>query len=203
MIDNNLTYDNYPGLLFTSFTKDNAPDELPFEVSTFEVRNYLSRTSGFQEMWGYIGSKNSLGGVATNYFLSDYTFHRIDSNHDFRNAQFRAFFENYVKPKYGNLIFKEGGHYTYLLLSKQETKQLKNADGRYMAVSLFRQNFFIGFEEAIITERGLKVMETGHYEGGMDIGGYLSFALITLAYANEKTPIAYEAEKIKEKLWKI
>lgn len=198
-----ITYNNYPGLLFTSYNKDTAPDELPFEVASQAVRMYLSRSTGFHEMWAIIGTKNSLDDTATNYELSDRNFSRIDSNHDFRNSQFRAFFENYVKPKYGNIAFKEGGHYVYLLLSKQETKQLKNADGRYMAVALFRQNFFIGFEEAIITEKGLKVMETGHYEGGMDVGGYLSFCIIALAYANQANPSLTHYEKIKETLWML
>lgn len=197
-----ITYDNYPGLLFTSFNKDNAPVELPFEVASLQGREYLAHSSGFQEMWGIIGSKNSLGGTATNYLLPVPSFHRIDSDINFRNTQFRSFFENYVKPQYGNILFKDGGHYVYLLLGKQETRQLKQQEGRYMAAALFKHNFFVGFEEAVITEQGLQVSNGGHYEG-MDIGGYLSFCLIALAYSNSKRLDIYENEHVRETILKL
>lgn len=81
-------------------------------------------------------------------------------------------------------MFKQGGQYVFLLLGKNETKKIKKREGRYIAVALFKENFFIGFEEAIITERGIDVIPGGHYEG-MDLGGNISFCIIALAYSNK------------------
>jgi hypothetical protein len=198
-----ITYNNYPTLLFLSYDKDNAPEELPFEVASPAVRDYLNTSTGYNELFAYIPVKNSLEGrnTNTNYLLNDDLFTKIDSSEFFRNEQFRNFFTTYVKPKHGTIVFKNGGQYVYLLLSRQDTKSLKKKDGRYMAVALFRNNFFIGFEEAIISERGLEVMPTGRYESGMDLGGYLSFCIITLSYANNKELPLYNNETIKEKIF--
>ena len=198
-----VTYNDYPSLLFLSYNKDNAPEELPFEVASLQVRDYLTSCKGYQELFAYIAVKNTIEGrnTTTNYLLSDSTFTKIDSNDSFRNEQFRNFFSEYVKPQHGAILFKQGGQYVYLLLGKNETKQLKNREGRYIAVTLFKGNFFIGFEEGIITDRGIDVMQTGHYEAGMDVGGYISFCIITLAYANKKTLQAYESITIKEPIY--
>lgn len=114
---------------------------------------------------------------------------------------FTDFFKVYIKPTYGVITFKGGGQYVYILLSKQDSLSLKNVNGRYMATALFKGNFFIGFEEAVITEQGLKVLDTGHYSNGMDIGGYLSFVIIFLSYLKGKSkliPLNAEQNKTTE-----
>ena len=58
---------------------------------------------------------------------------------------------------------------------------------RYIAVALFRENIFIGFEEGYIKEDGIQVESTGNYGNGMDVGGYISFILIALSYAGDKS----------------
>lgn len=200
-----INYNNYPTLLFLSYSRESAPTELPFEVASVGVRDYLVKTTGYQELFAYIAVMNSLKGenTNTNYLLNDNLFAQIDSNEYLRNENFKKFFTEYVKPKHGSIIFKNGGQYVYLLLGKNETKRLKGMEGRYMAVALFRNNFFIGFEEAIITDRGMQVMQTGNYEAGMDIGGYLSFCIITLSYANNKELPTYENESVKEVIYKL
>ena len=200
-----INYNNYPTLLFLSYSKENAPEELPFEVASVGVRDYLIKTPGYQELFAYIAAMNSLKeeNTNTNYLLNDNLFAQIDNNEYLRNENFKKFFTEYVKPKHGSIIFKNGGQYVYLLLGKNETKKLKGKDGRYMAVALFRNNFFIGFEEAIITDRGMQVMETGRYDGGMDIGGYLSFCITTLSYANNKELPVYKSQTILEKIYEL
>lgn len=201
----NITYNDYPSLLFLSYNKDNAPEELPFEVASLPVKNFLANSKGYHNLFGYIAVKNSLENknTTTNYLLDDRLFHRIDSDDHFRNEQFKNFFFQYVKPSHGVILFKEGGQYVYLLLGKNETKSLKNKDGRYIAVALFKGNFFIGFEEGFITDRGIDVLPSGHYEGGMDRGGYISFCVITLAYANKKQLQVHKTDTVKETMFEL
>ena len=199
----NINYNDYPTLLFLSYDKDTAPTELPFEVAHVGAREYLTARKGFQEMFAYIAVQNSLQkhNTTTNFLLEDEMFHKVDSNDYFRENQFRNFFSSYAKKKHGTILFKGGGQYVYLLLSTQETKALKHADGRYICAAFFKNNFFIGFEEAIITSRGLSVLPTGHYEGGMDKGGYLSFAIISLAYAEGRALDVYQSDKVQEQIF--
>jgi len=200
----NITYNSYPSLLFLSYNKENAPAELPFEVPSMQVKQYLSKCKSYQELFAFIAVKNSIENknTTTNYHLSDTAFNMVEHADHFRNGQFRNFFENYVKPQHGTILFKQGGQYVYLLLGKNETKKLKNKDGRYIAVALFKENLFIGFEEAIITDKGVDVIPGGHYQG-MDIGGYISFCIITLAYANNKQLPILKNDLIKEKIFTL
>lgn len=201
----NITYNEYPTLLFLSYNDENAPEELPFEVASLQVKAFLSNCIGYQEMFAYIAVKNSIENknTTTNYLLSDRMFNLVEHNETFRNTHFRNFFKEYVIPQRGTILMKNGGQYVFLLLGKNETKAFKKRDGRYMATALFRENFFIGFEEAIIGEKGIEVMQTGHYEAGMDVGGYLSFCIISLAYAHKKSLPDYKSDTIKEKIYML
>lgn len=199
-----INYNNYPSLLFLSYDKDTAPQELPFEVISESVQQYLTTCKGYQELFAYVAVCNTITktNTTTNYLLNDLTFSKIDSEDNFRNKYFGSFFDNYAKQKHGTILFKGGGQYVYMLLDEHETKALKNINGRYICAALFKENIFIGFEEAYITDRGLQVLNTGHYEAGMDRGGYLSFVLITLAYADSRTGFElYKSDNIKEKIY--
>ena len=198
-----INYNDYPCLLFLSYDKDTAPSELPFKVAHKGVQEYLSERKGYQEMFAYVAVKNTLlkEDSTTNYLLNDKMFAKIDSDDRFRNENFQYFFRNYIKAKYGTILFRNGGQYVYLLLGKQESKSLKKCDGRYICSALFKNNFFIGFEEGVITEKGIQVFPNGYYESGMPIGGYLSFVIVTLAYASKTELPLYESEKIKEKIY--
>lgn len=197
-----ITYDEYPLLLHTSFTQKDAPDELPFEVVSTSVQNYLSNCNGYKEMFALIAIKNSLEkeNSNTHYWLNNNLFNKVDSDDYFRNTNFRNFFGIYLKSQNGTILFKDGGQYLYMLCDVKETKNIKNKDGRYIAVALFRKNFFIGFEEGYISERGIQIAETGHYENNMPIGGYISFVLITLGYANNRELSLLESPT-KEKIY--
>lgn len=189
-----IDYNNYPLLLHTSFTREDVPTELHFEVVSVEVREYLSKCNGYSELFGIIGAKNTLKREDSNthFYLEDKLFHKIDSDDHFRRQQFSNFFSDYIKPKNGTILFKDGGQYLYLLLGVQETGKLKKRNGRYIAVALFQGDLFIGFEEGYITERGVQVEHTGHYENEMPVGGYISFVLVTLAFAGDKQHELFE-----------
>lgn len=110
---------------------------------------------------------------------------------------FADFFTENIKPKHGVILFKDSGQYVYMLLGGHETKKLKGVNGRYIAVALFRENIFIGFEEGYIKEDGIQVEPTGNYGNGMDVGGYISFILIALSYAGDKShPLKLILKKI-------
>lgn len=198
-------YNEYPSVLYTSFQKEDAPQELPFEVVNEKTHNYLSQCTGFREMFALIAVKNTLnkGNACVYFYLEDNLFGKIDGYDYFRNSQFRNFFSSYVKPKCGAILFHDSGQYVYMLLGKQETKKLKNRNGRYIAVALFKKNVFIGFEEGIILdEGGVDVFPTGEYASGMDRGGFISFVLITLAYAGDG-PHTVMDTKLKETVYKL
>ena len=179
-----ITYTNFPLLLFLSYDKDTAPEGLPFEVLEPSALTFLQSASGLHDIFSYIGAKNSLGKGPghTNYRLTDALFHQINSDDHFRGTHFSGFLSRYVKPTTGLIIFREDGQYVYMLLGKHETKELKKADGRHIATAFFKENVFIGFEEAIITEKGLEVWHTGYYSNDMELAGYLSFVAIFLSY---------------------
>lgn len=201
-----INYKNYPALLFTSYDKSNAPEELPFAMLDTEILKKVSVSKGFQNLFGFIAAKNSMKSETTNYYLSDQNFNEVEFNYNFRNQYFADFFMNYVTPKYGCVMFKDGGTYVYNLLGVNETKSLHKKEGRYMSVAFFKGDVFLGFEEAIINvvglQKGLQVQETGIYTGGMDIGGYLSFCIITLAYARDKVHLL-QSESVSEKIIKL
>jgi len=198
-----INYNDYPTLLFTSFNKEDAPNELPFEVKNEGIGEYLSWCEGFKGMFGYIAACNSIEkkNTTTNFTFDDAMFRKIDRDDNFRYVQFRQFFENYVKAKHGSILLKEGGTYVYLLLGQKETKALKKMDGRYICTAFFKSNYFIGFEEAFVTDQGLRVLNTGYYDGGMDAGGYLSFVVVTLSYAHNKELKIYDSETVKETIY--
>ena len=185
-----INYENYPAILYTSFQKNDAPPELSIAVLSEYDRDRLSRRKGFTELFAFIGAKNSIEkkNCNTYLYLEDDIFHKIDSNDYFRQRYFSSFFVNYSKPKNGVILFKDGGQYVYLLLGKQQTKQIKGQDGRYIAVAFLVGNNFVGFEEGIIKDKGIQVEDTGIYNGGMDRGGYICFVLVTMAYADGTTP---------------
>lgn len=198
-------YNDYPLVLHTSFTKEDAPEKLWFEVEDEQIRNYLANCKGFQEMFVLFAVKNTqkCNNSNTHFYLDDSLFHKIDANDFFRQQQFSNFLSHYIKPKNGVILFKDNGQYVYMLLSKDETKKIKGRDGRYIAVAFFKQNYFVGFEEGIITEKGIEVLQTGHYYHGMDKGGYISFVLITLAYAGDNEHPFLKETKFKENVYAL
>jgi hypothetical protein len=155
-------------------------------------------------MFTFIGAYNSMvkENTTTNYIIDDRLFRKMDGG-DFKfcEIQYDNFFRDNVKEKRGTIMFKEEGNYVYMLLGHHETKAIKGMDGRYFCTALFKKNMLLGFEEAIITEQGLGVMNTGYYDGGMDLGSYLSFVIVALAYANNKNLRLYQSDKIKETVY--
>lgn len=188
-----ISYNEYPTLLFTSFRQDDAPEGLPLKVVTPQVLSFLKGCVGFNEMFALIAIKNTecKGNSNIHYCLGDKLYHKVDSDDSFRNQYFGNVFKEYIKPKHGVILLPYGGQYVYMFLEEKETQIVKNHRGRYIAVAFFIQDTFAGFEEGYITEEGIRVLNTGHYEGGMNQGGYISFVLITLAYAGDKAyPLA-------------
>lgn len=129
-------------------------------------------------------------------------FQNIDSNDFFRNRYFPNIFRDYIKPKNGVILFPDGGQYVFMFLGEKETMQIKRQKGRYIAAALFKNNVFVGWEEAYILPEGLSVVPGGYYDNGMDVGGYLSFVIVTLSYAAEKEFPFMEC-KLKESIYKL
>jgi len=200
---NEISYNDYPALLFTSFYRDEM-NGLPFTVKDKDVRDYLSRCSGFKEMFLNIGAFNSLAkeNKSTNYMIEDGLFRIMDGGDcKFCGLQYGNFFRDEVPAKHGTVIFRKGGNCVYLLLDRERTKALKGVNGRYICTAFFLKDLFIGFEEAIITDENLAIMHNGYYEEGMIKGGYLAFVIVTLAYAHNKNLRLYKSDKIKEKIY--
>lgn len=183
-----INYNQYPSLLFLSYNKDNAPEHLPFEVSSPDVLTYLSDCAGYQEMFGIIASLNTLGLNPKHFWLNNRVFNDVEYDMNFRNSKFRNFLLSPPEQiQYGCICFKDGGQYVYLYLPKDKAK-IKGLDKAYLCTALFKENLFIGFEETLV-DRGFSVMPTGHYSGGMDIGGYLSFVSICLSFFSKDAKV--------------
>lgn len=200
-----INYDNCPMLLYTSFTKDDTPDELPIEIVSQAQHDYLSKYIGFNSIFSTISVRNSMLGKNSNthFCLSDDILSKIEYDDSFRDRYFKSFFSNFKNTKNGVIIFKECAQYVYLLLGERDTRLLKKREGRYIAAALLCNNNFIGFEEGIIlNNNGIEVLPTGFYESGMDVGGFISFVLITLSYAgNREHPIMNTSGQ--EKIYKL
>ncbi len=180
-----ITYNNYPSLLFLSYDKDNAPEELPFEVDSHETRKYLEGCQGYHEMFGIMASLNSLGHSPTHYWINNKRFQDVEYSDTFRNSHFRSFITGLpATVQYGCICFKDGGQYVYLFLPAD--KDIKRVGVAYIATALFKGNVFIGFEEAVL-DGGFGVMPGGFYGGGMDRGGYLSFVSVSLSFFRSGT----------------
>ncbi|GEM63939.1 hypothetical protein SF1_19210 [Sphingobacterium faecium NBRC 15299] len=195
-----INYTRYPSLLFLSYDKDNAPEELPFEVDSLDIRNYLANCSGYGEMFAIIASFNSYGYAPTHYWLNNKNFSDVEFNDNFRNSHFKDFIlSEPAEIQYGCICFKDGGQYVYLYLPPDKAK-IKGIQGAYLCTALFKENLFIGFEEAIVN-KGFSVIPSGYYSGGMDIGGYLSFVSICLSFFSKGTGnISKEINMTKERI---
>ena len=201
---NEVSYNDYPALLFTSFNNEDAPKEIPFDVRNTGARDYLSRSDGFKDMFLYIRACNSVlkGNTTTNYVMDKRLFRKIDGGDlKFCANQYDDFFKGDVEPKHGTVMFMEEGCFVYLILGNRVTMKLKGMDGHYICAAFFKKNFLLGFEEGIITDKGLLIMNSGYYEGGKDTGVYLSFTVVTLQYAKNKNLRLYETDRVKEKIY--
>lgn len=199
-----IDYNTYPALLFTSFDKDNATETLPFNVVDEQTRVQLSHTEGFKDMFSFIAAKNSLMGSNsnTNYHLNDKMFENIDGNDWFRNDYYKDFSSRDIKSCNGIIMFDKG-YYVYTFLSESETKGLKNEDGRYLSVALFCKNTLVGFEEGVIDGKWVTVEDGGIYPNAISKGTYLSFAMITLSYAESVPKIKMEGLNVKETIYQL
>lgn len=55
-----INYNDYPTLLFTSFLKDDALLEMPYEVVSEDMRNYLTICKEYSDMFALITVKNTV-----------------------------------------------------------------------------------------------------------------------------------------------
>lgn len=201
-----ITYSKFPLLLYTSYDKETAPEDLPFEMPDEATLQKVKQSQGFGKLFAYIATRNSLENknTCTYFYLTNYTFNLVEFDAHFRNENFKNFFSEYVTPKRGCITFGEGGGtYVYVLLSVQETKALYNKNARYIGVAFFKENIFLGFEEGFIMQKNVEVVPNGIYIGGMDKGGYLSFCLITLAYANGRNLKTIASQVIRETIYEL
>lgn len=200
-----INYNDYPFILHTSFYKDDAPETLPFEVFSEDVRKYLLSAKGFHELFDFIAIKNTLKKENANTYLhlNDYQFSKVENDNSFRNDMFSFFFKNYIHQQNGVILLAKGGQYVYMLLGVQESKKIKNVNGRYIAAALFIKDVFIGFEEAIIQDKGISIIPSGHYENDMPVGGYISFVMITLSYASKSNLKKLENLQVSEQIFEL
>ena len=199
-----INYNDYPCLLLTSYDKDDLPPEIPFGVVAESARDYLSKEKGYLDLFALIAVKNTYAktNISTYFWIEDDLCRQIDGDDHFRSVQFSKFFSECMESKQGVILFKDGMQYVYVLLDAEETEKLKKRKGQYIAVGLFKEDYFLGFEEGYIFEGGIGI-KAGYYEfDSMPAGGFVSFVLITLAYAVDSKKPALETS-VKEKIIKL
>lgn len=158
-----ISYNEYPTILYTSFDVKSGVESLPMVAGSKKVKNYLLKNKGLETLMGYIGYKNSQKGENNNvyYYLDDSTYRKVDSDGHFRSQYFNVVLKNGLDAKHGVILFRNSGQYVYAILDEEETKKLYNRNGRYVAVALFSQNLFVGFEEGFLHEHGFDLSQTG------------------------------------------
>lgn len=202
-----ITYDQYQLIKFLSSNRDNAPKDFTFEALNVAAREFTKRSLSFQNLLGAIIARNSFTHFTPhqNYYLSTRLQFKTDSDVSFRNAHFTKFLHSSLSNISGNILLDKG-QYVYLLLNEHQTNVVKELEGKYFAVALFKNNLFIGFEEGLIRGNKLDVLPGGYYSAGMDVGGYLSFSAIFLSYLTQKTDhplLKKEINKTDEKIFFI
>jgi hypothetical protein len=93
-----------------------------------------------------------------------------------------------------------------MLLDKDGSKKFKDVDGRYLSVALFKENFFIGIEEAVITEHEFTVLPTGYYGQHPGPGRFVSPLVTLLSYINKGKggiKVANDVNKTSEQVFYI
>lgn len=194
-----ITYNSFPSLLFSSYTRDNAPAELPFGALSVADRDYMARSRSFQELLPTMAIMNSLGKEPSNYFLNERQFQAVEHDNKFRNQHFTNFLNKTHQLKYGIITFGQGGQYAYVILDAEMARAAKGVTGTYFATCLLIKDMVIGFEESVIHSGQLQPIPGGLYNNNMDIGGYLSFTAIALSFltgANLPAPDNRTTEKI-------
>lgn len=152
---------DFPILLFSSYNKDNAPTELPFRVPDKETEHALSSSKGFQELLGLIGTFNTVGQKPEHHWLNNKLFGDIENSQTLRNTNFNKFLSaQAAQVHYGTISFMIGGQYLYLYLPRDKG-EIKESPGGYLASALFKNNLFVGFEEAFIMDKGFSVLPDG------------------------------------------
>lgn len=200
-----VTYTLYPTLLHTSFTRKDAPADLPFEVETEELKNALVQNKAFMELLPTIAILNELAPARKNYFLPEKDFTKIEYHAGIREKHFLQFQKNLPKSvQYGSICFQQGGQYLYLYLDAGMANKLRKVPYPYLCTTFIAKDFFVGIEEAYFTDQGISIEEGGIYSGGMDKGGYVSFVIISLDYLRtHKTRLMKGENRTKEAVYTL
>lgn len=195
-------------LLFLSYDVQTAPEEISFAANDANALNYIKNTQALGGLFSHIVAGNSLtnGRKHTNYLLSDSFFETVEHDEHFRKKEHDNFFNTYIQPCSGTICFEESGQYVYMLLGNDETKFRKNIDGQYIAIALFKENIFIGFEEGLIKNNTCQVLATGFYPGSLEPGVFLSFIIVFLSYLHKHPHLAVvntDLNKTKETIYHV
>jgi hypothetical protein len=182
-----VTYQEYPLLLFTSYTKETRPDLLVFRSVDNKGSAYL-KNGKVGEIFDFIVAMNELGesGIKhTNYCMSDSLYARMDRNHEFRNKRFQYFLQNKIKSETGIILLNKGRQYVYIILSEDEKKVL--GEGANMLVGFFHENVLLQVEEAYIEKSNIEVLDSGYYMDAApsEKGHSLTFVMVFLGYLME------------------
>ncbi|WP_462429379.1 hypothetical protein [Butyricimonas virosa] len=196
-----INYNDYPSILFTSFFEQEGPLEVKINVFSEKVIGFLAKCKGFNDLFPLISEKNTLKSKNSNdyFYLDAVLLSRID-NDLYRDNLSQKFLKTRVEARNGVLLFQGCAQYVYLLLSEEETWHVKRVKGMYIAVAVFMKDYFVGFEEAYITRRGVIVEPTGHYFF-MDIGGYINFVIVCLMYSMDNPGKLINNVQVKEKVF--
>ena len=201
-----ITYQLFPALLHTSFTRKDAPKDLPFQVESEEKRKALAENRAFSELLPAMASLNELAPALENYYLAEKDFRRIEYNAEIRQKHFIQFQQNPpTTHHYGVICFGEGGQYVYLYLNAEMAGKLRGQPYPYLCTSFIAQDVFMGIEEGYFTPNGINIeRETTIYSVGMDPGGYMSFTTIALDYIRtHKTRIMKGGNRTKEVVYTL
>ena len=185
-----LTYDNYPMLSFLSYGLKDASKQIPFEVEDENANNYLENSSLLTEILNSIdlSRDNQIAVKHKYYLLSEELELKINSNTElFFQRETRDFILSSRSSCLGTICMAPNWQYTFMYLEKPETKNLKGLDEQYISVAIFRENTFIGVEEAFVTNRGFKIQPTGYYPKGEELepGCYITFLVVLLSCINK------------------
>ncbi len=203
-----LTYEKFPMLLFLSYETGDALAEIAFEVEDQSANDYLETSSLLGEIIQLIELNKTkvIKLDHRNYLINDSLFEKVSLDEQFRQRESANFFITDIQPGTGTICVDPSWQYLYMLLDKGGSKKFKNVDGRYLSVALFKENFFIGTEEAVITEHEFTVLPTGYYGQHPGPGSFVSPLVTLLSYihkGNGGIKVANDINKTSEQVFYI
>ena len=184
------------------------PDKKGIACSSLKSKNdaYQNYKTGYIQMRAFIAEEYRwTGSKGINYYLvKESLLLRMKSDSPFREQYFCSILKKPVRTAIGSILMRGGWQYFYTVYDRTRTKSRMKTDGNYIAVTWFRRNVIIGFQEAVLTKKGVRMLSKGLHPKDIQDEGFIKFTVIFLSYILANVPVTLlglEENKTKDPIY--